>query len=314
MTNDDALLMTSFRSERWARSQTESFEVNCEADPVRRITGLIGRRELRIGVDWHITHHSLTGLRAAWPEQTVEPANCIEMIRRIKSEAEIRRLRQSQQINEALFATFLDRIRPGMTERAAQGLILAEMAAHEGGECPSFNPIVAAGPNAWEIHHQPDDTLLNKGGMVIIDLGVKFGGYASDMTRSICLGSATDRMREIHAKVGEAQLAAFTEIRDGVLATTADAAAREVIRAAGHDRGFTHGLGHGIGLDTHDADLRMSPGAGDLRLRSGMALTIEPGIYLENEFGVRTEDVVIVRDAGFENLTAITHELIEVPT
>ncbi len=314
ITNDDALLMTSFRSERWARAQTETFEVICEPDPARRIAGLIGDRKLRIGVDWHITHHGLTSLRHGWPEQVVEPANGIELIRRIKSGAEICRLRQSQRINEVIFNAFLDRVRPGMTERAAQGLILAEMAAHQEVESPSFTPIIAAGANAFEIHHQPDDTLLKTGDMIIVDLGVKFGGYASDMTRTICLGQASDRMREIHTKVREAQLAAFAAIRDGAIATAVDAAAREVIRAAGHDRGYTHGLGHGIGLDTHDADLRLSPGSGDVLLRSGMALTVEPGIYLENEFGVRTEDVVIVRDEGFENLTKVTHDLIEIPT
>jgi Xaa-Pro aminopeptidase len=314
ITGDDAILMTSYRSERWARAQTDTFEVICELDPVVWIRRKTGTHKLRIGVDWHITHHRLASLRKAWPEQEVEPTNEIELLRRIKSEAEIARLRQSQEVNERIFDQLLDQIRPGFTERAAQGMILAEMAALEEVEAPAFTPIVAAGPNAWEIHHQPDGTVLKQGDMVIIDLGVKVGGYASDMTRTICLGSPTDRMCGIHAKVREAQLAAIAMIRDGVLATGADAAARDVIRAAGHGRGYTHGLGHGIGLDTHDADLRMTASAGDLRLQRGMALTVEPGIYLEDEFGVRTEDVVIVRDDGVENLTRTTHELIEILT
>lgn len=178
-------------------------------------------------------------------------------------------------------------------------------------EAPAFTPIIAAGRNAWEIHHQPDATVLREGDMVIVDLGVKVAGYASDMTRTICLGKATDLMREVHAKVREAQLAAMEMVRAGVRAAEVDAAAREVIESAGFGRGFTHGLGHGIGLDTHDADLRLNAGAGALELKEGMALTLEPGIYLEEEFGVRTEDVVVVEKNGFRNLTSTSHELIE---
>lgn len=312
VTASQALLLTSFRSMRWALEQTDTFEVISESDPAGFINRLLGSRDFRVGMDRHISHARLMAFRESWHAQTVEPNSVIEEIRWIKSEAEVRFLRESQVLNERIFENLLSLIRPGLTERAAQGMILSAMAADESVDGPSFVPIVAAGANAWEIHHQPDQTLLREGDMVIIDLGVRFGGYASDMTRTICLGHATDRMREIHAKVREAQLAAMERIAGGVLAKDADAAAREVIEAAGYGRTFTHGLGHGIGLETHDADFRMTSSAGDLKLMAGMALTVEPGIYLENEFGVRTEDVVIVRPDGIENLTTTTHDLIEV--
>ncbi len=311
ITQDEAILMTSYRSEPWAREQTQTFEVICEKNPLEKITGWIGSRKWSVGVDPGVSHVRLLGIRESLSGQNVEPVRGIEQLRRIKSEAEIERMARSQQVNEEIFACVLQKIRPGMSERAAQGIILQEMAARENVDAPSFTPIVAAGRNAWEIHHQPDGTILQEGDMVIIDHGVMVGGYASDMTRTICLGKATERMKEIHSKVREAQLAAMAVITDGVKAVDADAAARGIIEAAGYGRGYTHGLGHGIGMETHDAGLRMMPTSGDLKLLAGMAITIEPGIYLENEFGVRTEDVVVIRENGFQNLTCETHELIE---
>ena len=311
--HERAVLITHERSSRWARSQTSTFEVVCDPDPVARTGKFMDGPGLRLGVDHRIPHTTLLSLRETWNRHTLEPADGIELLRWIKSEAEIELLRDSQAINERIFRRVLERIRPGMTERAAQGVMLAEMAADEAVDGPSFTPIVAAAGNAWEIHHQPDDTVLRQGDMVILDLGVMHAGYASDMTRTVCLGTATDAMREIHALVGRAQQAAFETIRHGVSAYAADAAARGVIEAAGHGSAFTHGLGHGIGLETHDAGLRMSPTARDTDLRSGMAVTVEPGVYLEDRFGVRTEDVVIAGDDGIDNLTTFSRELIELP-
>ncbi|MEP2774795.1 MAG: Xaa-Pro peptidase family protein [Luteolibacter sp.] len=311
ITHDQALLITSFRSERWALEQCQTFDVVSESEPLKRVATCLGKRGLKIGVDWDIQNRRLNELRGAWPEHIIEPTQGIEIIRRIKSEAEISLLRKSQELNQRIFERLLTKIRPGMTERTAQGLILAEMAAEQTVDCPAFSPIVAAGANAWEIHHLPDDSVLKKNDMVIIDVGVKVNGYASDMTRTICLGRATQRMREVHAKVREAQLAGIARLRPDVLAVDVDVAARSVIDAAGFGRGFTHGLGHDIGLETHDTGLSLSPKAGDLHLLAGMALTVEPGIYLENEFGVRTEDMLVIRKEGVENLTSTTHDLIE---
>ncbi len=308
-----AILATHERSRRWALAQTATFDVICPDDPVAHFGIGIKGRDLNVGVDHRIPHLVLTALRETWNAARVEPVAGIESLRWIKSEAEIECLRRSQQVNERIFETILGQIRPGMTERAVQGLILAEMARDESIDGPSFAPIVAAGGNAWEIHHQPDLTPLRSGDMVIIDLGVRCAGYASDMTRTICLGKPTDLMAEIYAIVGHAQRAAFEALRDGVTACEADAAARRIIEASGHGEGFTHGLGHGIGLETHDAGLRLSQKSGELALRAGMVITLEPGIYLEDRFGVRTEDMVVVRKNGAENLTRISHELIRIP-
>lgn len=310
---DRAVLATHERSRRWALAQTGTFEVICPGDPVAHFGGSLHGRDMRVGVDQRIPHVALAALRETWNDARVEPVAGIESLRRIKSEAEIECLRRSQRVNERIFEAILGQIRPGMTERAVQGLILAEMARDESIDGPSFFPIVAAGGNAWEIHHQPDLTPLRAGDMVILDLGVSRAGYASDMTRTISLGEPTDLMVEIHTTVGQAQRTAFETLRDGVAASAVDAAARRIIEAAGHGESFTHGLGHGIGLETHDAGLRLSQKSGELTLRAGMVVTLEPGIYLEDRFGVRTEDTVVVRENGAENLTRIPHELIRIP-
>lgn len=310
---DRAILATHERSRRWALEQTGTCGVICPDDAVAYFGSCLNGRDRTVGVDARIPHQALTALRETWNGTRVEPVAGIESLRWIKSEAEIECLRRSQRVNEQIFEAILGKIRPGMTERAVQGLILAEMARDESIDGPSFPPIVAAGGNAWEIHHLPDLTPLRAGDMVIIDLGVRVAGYASDMTRTICLGEPTDEMVEIHSIVGHAGCAAIETLRDGVTACEADAAAREIIEASGHGASFTHGLGHGIGLETHDAGLRLSPKSGDLMLRAGMVVTIEPGIYLEDRFGVRTEDMVVVRENGAENLTRTTRDLIRIP-
>lgn len=310
LTPDDAVLYTSFRSITWAEMQTRGIELAIDPVPLADISRRLGKRGLVIGVDSGIRHTRLNELQQPLGDHRLRPSAVVDLARRIKSAGEIELMRRSQRLNENVFRTVLPKIRAGMTERGVQGLILAEIAANEELEGYAFSPIVAAGANAWEIHHRPDATPLRPGDMVILDLGVMFRGYASDMTRTVCLGEPTPFMRGVHDLVAEAQNRAFEGIRTGASSRLVDAAARDVIRAAGHDRGFTHGLGHAIGLEVHDPGLNLSSSGPDIALEAGMALTIEPGVYLEGEFGVRIEDTIVVEDGGFENLTTQPRELI----
>lgn len=309
VTADQSVLYTSFRTLPWARQQTRNLELSTSADPLEDIQRRLSRSG-NVGVDSGISHARLLGFQQKLDGHTVTPSAAIDIVRRIKSEAEIGMMRQSQQRNEEVFSAVLPSILPGMTERAVQGLILAEIAGREDLDGYAFPPIVAAGPNAWEIHHLPDSTPLETGDMVIIDLGVMHRGYASDMTRTICLGEPTARMRRIHECVSEAQEHAFSAVRPGVTSHEVDAAARGVISRAGHGRWFTHGLGHSIGLEVHDPGFNLSPKAPEVLLEPGMTFTIEPGIYLEGEFGVRTEDIIVVRDRDCEILTHQSRGLI----
>ncbi|MFT6573661.1 MAG: Xaa-Pro aminopeptidase [Akkermansiaceae bacterium] len=315
ITQNKAILFTSFRSLPWAEAQTANLgparEISTEAAPLASIKNRFPKHPLALGVDHSISHNELLNWRAKLSPHEINPAFVIEQIRQIKSPAEIDLLQKSQKINEQVFNAILPKIRPGMTERAVQGLILAEIAANEDIDRDSFTPIVAVGPNCWEIHHLPDRTIIKPGDLLLIDLGVIHQGYASDMTRMVCLGQASPEMREIHAIVQSAKQTATDAMSPGVSSHKIDQIARDIIEASGHGRTFTHGLGHSIGLETHDPGLNLSPRPSDTELAPGMALTVEPGIYLEGKFGVRIEDIVIITDEGTENITSQSPLLLE---
>lgn len=310
ITADEIVLFTSFRSITWAEDQTRGIELSTNLDSLAEIQRrLPSQRGLTIGLDSSISYSRYSRLQGQLAQYNLRPSSVIENVRRIKSPAEIDLLEKSQRLNESIFSSILPKITPGMTERAVQGLILAEIAQNELLDGYSFSPIVASMGNAWEIHHQPNLTKIRKGDMVILDMGVIYQGYCSDMTRTICLGEPSDAMREIYDIVGIAQRAAIKHIRTGVGSRELDEVARSIIRDVGYGDVFTHGLGHSIGLETHDPALALSSRAENIILEPGMALTIEPGIYLENAFGVRTEDVVIVQQAGCKNITRTSQDL-----
>lgn len=315
LTEDEAVLYTSFRTLPWAQQQTQEIqceiELNTTAPPYKDIAQRLANKNLKIGVDHTLSHSSFIKLEGQFLSHKLIPNNAIERARRIKSAAEIKLLKQSQRTNESVFSAVLEKITPGMSERAVQGMILSEIAQREEVDGYSFAPIVAAGGNAWEIHHLPDETKIQRDDMVLLDLGVIYQGYASDMTRTVCMGKSTPQMREIYNTVRQAQEAAIDTMRPGTSTHEVDNAARDIITRAGHGRSFTHGLGHSIGLDTHDPGLNLSPFQPNETLVAGMAFTVEPGIYLENAFGVRTEDVVIVTEDGRTNITSQDKNLIE---
>ena len=315
LTNNEAVLYTSFRTLPWAEQQTQAIQpdlaLSTVADPLTDIQERLANKDYSISVDSTLSHLEFLELQQQFAGHPLTCASPIELARRIKSPAEIDLLIQSQRLNESIFSTILPQIIPGMSERTVQGIILAEIAQREEVDGYSFTPIVAVGGNAWEIHHLPDDTKLQKDDMVLLDLGVRYQGYASDMTRTVCLGKATNEMKEAYQTVHEAQEAAIALMRPGIETHAVDRAAREVITQAGLHKGFTHGLGHSIGLETHDPGLNLSPFTSNEVLAAGMAFTVEPGIYLENAFGIRTEDILIITKEGRTNITKQPKDLSE---
>ena len=175
----------------------------------------------------------------------------------------------------------------------------------------SFDPIVASGPNAAKPHARPTDRTLEAGDLVVIDMGCFVDGYASDMTRTIAMGEPSASARRGYEIVHKAQTAALSAARSGICAKDLDAAARDVIDEAGLGEYFTHSLGHGVGLQIHEWP-RVSRTSED-ELPSGACVTIEPGVYVPNEgYGVRIEDLVVLREDGAENLTHATKDLLVV--
>lgn len=315
LTAKEATLYTSYRSESWAIAQTKALvadlEISTIPTPLDDIRDRLSGSSHKLGIDHAISHRNFLTQQQFFPAHELQTSDIIEQIRRIKSPAEQQLLRESQRLNEAIFNSILPDIRPGMTERAVQGLITSAIAMNEQLDGPSFTPIVAAGANAWEIHHQPDQTIIKPNQILLIDLGVMHGGYASDMTRSVCLGTANDSIKQVHELVLHAQQTAIAMMKPAVTTREIDIIAREIITEAGHARGYTHGLGHSIGLETHDPGLVLAPKSPATKLQAGMVFTVEPGIYLENQFGIRLEDIVIIKENGTENLTQQPHDIIE---
>jgi Xaa-Pro aminopeptidase len=231
----------------------------------------------------------------------------VEELRIIKDAGEIAAIRHAVMTAAALFEPLLPSIRPGKPETTIAGEM--EFAARRAGaEGMSFETIVASGERSALPHGRASAAALPERGFVILDYGVRIGGYCSDMTRTVHLGTPASRAHSMYEAVCEAQQAAVTAVRAGVAAGEVDDAARGVLQRAGFGRYFTHSTGHGVGLEIHEAP-RIAHGQ-TLNLQAGMIITIEPGIYIPGVGGVRIEDMVCVTETGCEILTPTTKELI----
>ncbi|WP_395106015.1 M24 family metallopeptidase [Actinomadura sp. SCN-SB] len=231
----------------------------------------------------------------------------VEELRMVKDEDEIDLLREACAISDRAFAGLLTTLRPGMTERDA-AIDLERRMVDLGAENPAFDTIVASGPNGAIPHHRPGDRVLAKGDLVTFDFGARYGGYHADMTRTVALGGPVDWQREVYDLVRAAQRAGVEAAVPGAATKEVDAAARDVIEDAGYGDHFTHGLGHGVGLEIHEAPLMGYDKTGKLRDR--VPITAEPGVYLAGRGGVRIEDTLVVRASGPELLTETTRELL----
>ncbi len=266
----------------------------------------------RIGYEpSHMTCESYESLKSRLPlKAAFEPANgWIEQLRMLKSPTEIDRIRRSVETNSRAFELTVKRVRPGMKEQDLAAELEYRM-RRLGAEKPSFETIVAGGRRSALPHAQPTAAPLNPGELVVVDMGAIVNGYCSDMTRMLFLGTPTAKVKRTYRAVLEAQLAAIDAVRPGALTSRVDAAARNVLKARGLDHVFIHSTGHGLGLEIHEP-----PRIGKrdkTRLQAGMAITIEPGVYLEDFGGIRIEDTVVVTANGCEILTPTSKTLLEV--
>ncbi len=242
LTQDHAILATSFRCIPWAEQQTSGVELSTNLYPVDAIAERLPKSST-IGIESDIGHERFLQLLRDLDGHKLKITHTIETVRMRKSEAEIEFMHRAQRMAEAIFTATLPEIVPGVTERFLRGRILSRIAKNETLDGPSFGPIVAIGENAWEIHHQPDMRQIRDGDLVIIDLGVILHGYCSDMTRTLCVGTPNKEMRRLYVAVRDAQNAAFEKIAPGVPMGDVDAAARACIEDAGYGKFFTHGLG-----------------------------------------------------------------------
>ncbi len=231
----------------------------------------------------------------------------LHTLRAVKTPDEVGRIVAAQRIAERAFCDLLEWLRPGVTEREV-ALELDYRMRRFGADGLSFETIAVSGPNSSMPHGVPGDRALTNGDFLTMDFGAVCDGYHSDMTRTVAIGGVTDEMRRVYDTVLRAQAAALDALRPGATTAEIDAAARDVITAAGYGEAFTHSTGHGVGLEIHEGPNLSARGAESLQ--PGQIVTVEPGIYLPGRFGVRIEDMACITPDGFRNLTNARKDLI----
>lgn len=235
----------------------------------------------------------------------VETSGTIEHLRTVKDAAEISCMRASVNLAAKLFGSLVRTLTPGVAESVVAAK-LEYKARRAGAEGMSFETIVAGGERSALPHGVASSAKLPSRGFVVLDYGVILNGYCSDMTRTVCIGRPTVHERAVYEAVLEAQLAGIAAVAPGASTGDVDEAARSVLRKAKLSKYFTHSIGHGVGLEVHEQP-RVAAQQKSL-LEPGMVITIEPGVYVPGEFGVRIEDMVLVTEGGYEVLTPATKE------
>jgi len=255
-----------------------------------------------------MTQGTYTNYASKLSAKLVPAQALVDNLRQSKSIQERDFIRKAQEITEKTFAQVLEIITPDMTEKELAAEIIYRLLKN-GGERMSFEPIVVGGERSSMPHGKPGDHKL--AGFVVMDFGAVYKGYCSDMTRTIAIGHATDKMKNVYNTVLDAQLAGIAAARAGVVGKEIDKAARRVIQKAGYGDYFGHGFGHSIGLEVHETPnaLRAAPQE-ERAFPKGAVISAEPGIYLPGEFGVRIEDLLYLTETGNENLTGTPKDLI----
>ncbi|HET7509715.1 MAG TPA: Xaa-Pro peptidase family protein [Solirubrobacterales bacterium] len=300
------LFLTDFRYTERAEAEVESWEtVTVTADWLK---GVAERLEGKVGFeDDHMSVRLLEKLKDKLGEgvEMVAAGGAVEKLRRVKDEGELAAIEEASKLADEVWRWSLERGLAGRSEREVARA--AEARIRELGGDPSFPAIVAAGPNGALPHAEPGEREIGRGELVVFDMGAQLDGYCSDGTRTFATGEPGEEARRVYGIVLEAQLASLEAVKAGVKGEDVDAVARKIIDAAGHGEHFGHGLGHGVGLEVHEAP-RLSLRSDDV-LAAGEVVTVEPGIYLPGKLGVRIEDFVVVTDEGLRNLSSLPKDL-----
>ena len=307
---DRRLFVTDPRYREWVADGIEGLEVEIlQGDWLKGLAGLIGSKTgiedgfMTVRVETKLAEHGPAGI------ELIPSGDLVEGLRRVKDPVEIELIAEASKLADQVLGEVLAEGLAGRTEAEVAGVITGRI-RQEGGE-PSFPPIVAAGPNSASPHAEPSARVIEAGEPVILDLGAKLDGYCSDCTRTVFTGPPDDRAREVYGIVVESNETALSETAAGVGCAALDEVARGVIERAGFGDRFVHGLGHGVGLEVHE-EPRLGPRSSEQLLERDV-VTIEPGIYIPGELGVRVEDLVLVGESGVEtNFSSHSKDLLEV--
>lgn len=302
--------LTDFRYVTQAEHQVHGFERRIgENDLLDEAIAALPVGDVRLGVeDQHMSVRTYDRLREALPAsvELISAGGAVEQLRVVKDADEVARIRAAAELADTALLRTLEDGLTGRTERAV-ALALEQEMRRLGAQRPSFDSIVAHGAYGALPHAVPRDVEIAPGSLVTIDWGAQLDGYCSDCTRTYAAGEPGERAREIYELVRRAQAAGLEAVVPGMGCREADAAAREPIAAAGHGEHFGHGLGHGVGLEIHEGP-RLSK-TSTATLMPGMVVTVEPGVYLPGELGVRIEDLVLVTGDGHELLNGLPKDL-----
>jgi Xaa-Pro aminopeptidase len=298
-----------FSDFRYAEAARAVEGVEFEETKRALLNDLAGRLAGRIGFEAddvsYASYETLTG-------GSIDPVprrGLVESLRAVKESAELAAIKRACEITDRMFERLVDEPFAGRTEREVAWTI-ARLFHEEGADQVAFESVVASGPHAARPHARASGREIGRGETVVIDTGCLVDGYTSDCTRTFVTGPVDDDVREAHAVVHAAQQAGLAAVRAGVSGVEADGAARAVVDETSFAGTFGHGLGHGLGLEVHEAP-RMSTESTDT-LAAGNVVTVEPGIYLADRAGIRIEDNVVVTEAGNENYTGFRKDLISV--
>jgi Xaa-Pro aminopeptidase len=310
VSRDERLFLTDFRYVEQASSQVHGYE---RVEAGRDMVGdLANRLRGRAGFeDGHVTVeiHRKLGEKIDDGVELVPAGGLLEGLREVKDELELGAIRAATEIADEAYEELRDRGLVGRTEREVAVSLMRSL-EDRGAEGPSFPAIVAAGEHGALPHAEPRDTEIPRDTLVVIDMGARVDGYCSDCTRTFATGQLDGAAADAYELVRRAQEKALGAVRAGAAYRDVDAVARNMIDAAGHAEHFGHGLGHGVGLEVHEGPRLGKTAEGELRV--GNVVTVEPGVYLPGEVGVRIEDLVVVTDNDPEIITGFPKELITV--
>lgn len=303
---------TDFRYvEQAAEEVHRSFaRLRTSPDLFEAVSEAVADGELRLGFEAaHVSVRQYERLRELLPDRVelVAAGPLVEELRLVKEPDEVELIRAAAELADEAFEGVIAEGLVGRTEREVAMALEWDM-RERGAHRPSFETIVAAGVHGALPHAQPREVKIRRGELVVIDWGAELEGYCSDCTRTVAAGEPASDAEEIYDLVLTAQLAGLDDVAAGAGGQAVDETARRIIRERGHGDHFGHGLGHGVGLDVHEAP-RLSQRSSDT-LRAGSVVTVEPGVYIPGRFGVRIEDLVVVRDGGCDVLSSVTKDLI----
>jgi Xaa-Pro aminopeptidase len=297
--------ITDFRYTEQAASEVDGFDVEqAPQDFNAALSDGWPEGPLRLGFeDDHVSVRRHTRLREMLPERVelVPAGGAVEALRAVKDAGEIARIRAAAELADAVYGFLRSHGLVGRTEREV-ALALENEMRRLGAESPSFDSIVASAERGALPHAQPADVPIARGTLVTLDIGARLDGYCSDCTRTWATGELDDDLAAIYDLVLRAQEAALDAVRPGPAGREIDAVARDLIAAEGHGDHFGHGLGHGVGLEVHEAP-RLSRSASDAALEAGNVVTVEPGVYVPERGGVRIEDLVVLTENGRDVLS-----------